>query len=290
MKVLFNLNLSLTALLSFSLNGIASAQTVSTSNPPCQAVDVMGKVYYTAVMTGDGPICVKYDLSLGSSIEADFGNIGCYDSFVADKTFGTLSSISGDVATYTPDAGGWSGQVSFEEQTPEQNEDPAEVKMILSTYQESIKMFSVRLLFPSCTSLLTSPTQPPTPVPTCSIEEFMGKTYYAPLPPATGICVKVDLFNGGTASIDPANTNCASPYTETAENVYSTFLGISGNKALFSGTFTGEVLIEQSMTGSVDLEARIIDFDTSSMSWKLLEILLSCTNMTLNQYLLVAQS
>ena len=62
-------------------------------------------------MNGDNPVGVKYDLSIGGSIEADFGNLGCTDPFVTDETFGTLSSFSGNVATYSPDSGGWSGQV-----------------------------------------------------------------------------------------------------------------------------------------------------------------------------------
>ena len=271
MKFLIGLNLLLnSALLLLSQSGTVDAQDFL----PCQAEDVMGKVYYTATATSDGPICIKFDLSIGGSIEADFGNFDCNDPFVLDATYGTLSSTTGNVATYTPDAGGWSGQVTFKE-APVQYY-PSKTVLELSRIDFTPKTFEAVLYFDSCTAPSVSPTSAPTATPTCPIEEFVGKTYYAPLLPNRAPCVKIDLFSGGTASIDPSNVDCASPYNEVPANVYSTFDMTSDNKALFDGTFTGEVTIEESMTGSVGIEAKLKSFDPSNTSWSLALVVNSC--------------
>ena len=268
MKFLVGLNLFLnSALLFLSQSGTVEAQDF----PPCQAEDVMGKVYYTAIMTGTGPICVKYDLSIGGSIEADFGN-DCSNDFDLKATYGTLSSTAGNVATYIPDAGGWSGQVTFLE-APVQS-DPAKTVMALSKFNEGTKKYEVDLFFHSCTAPSVSPTAPPTATPTCPIEEFIGKTYYAPLLPSGKPCIKIEMFPGGTASIDPENVGCVNPIIPS--NVYSSFNTTSDNKALFDGTFTGEVVFEESTIGPVGIGAKLKNFDPNNMSWSLALVVDSC--------------
>ena len=199
---------ALTALL-LSQSGTTNAKLY----PTCVADEFLGKVYYAPVITSDGPVCVKFDLSSiggAGSIETDWGSVDCANSFISDTTYGTLSSTSGNIVTFSPDLGGWSGQLLI----VEDDSIVDGLQMSLETFLPSSKTYVVQLRFPSCFSPSMSPTAPPTPIPTCPLDEFIGISYIFPLLTVGGLCVKLDFFEGRTASIEPTNTNCESPYKE----------------------------------------------------------------------------
>ena len=85
------------------------------------------------------------------------------------------------------------------------------------------------------------------------------------------------MFPGGTVSIEPTNTNCAKPYTESPNNVYSTFQEVSGNNsAVFNGSWTGEVHILQLATKSGGVEAKLDKFNPNAKEWGLSLVVDSC--------------
>ena len=76
-----------------------------------------------------------------------------------------------------------------------------------------------------------SPSSAPTIIPTCPIDEFLGKDYYSTFE-TPFFCFKIELQIGGSLLFDQTNPGCSNPsFTPTSQ--LSVLDSVAGNVATF---------------------------------------------------------
>jgi hypothetical protein len=120
----------------------------------------------------------------------------------------------------------------------------------------------------------------------CPIDEFLGKTYFAPcILSGTPTCVKIELFAGGVISIDDSSPNCINTVFQKTSTL-SDFDGVSGNFAMFKGCenndeWTGYIAVKEDPS-IVDVELQMINDDTTAFAYNL--VFPSCTLPLMTSY------
>ena len=118
-------------------------------------------------------------------------------------------------------------------------------------------------------------------IPSCLVDEFLGKTYFVPISSNKGDwCVKIQFFEGGTLTIDVTNPNCNNgSFTESL--YYSDYKSSSGNKVFFEGKsasdgWRGHFAIREDPNVN-DIELGLLKFQSGGKIFEFDMFFSSCT-------------
>ena len=124
---------------------------------------------------------------------------------------------------------------------------------------------------------------------TCSVEEFMGKTYFLPFThDSASVCWKIELFANGVINIDPNNPYCENGSYDDGQGI-STFNNANENTVFFSRDadshndeglvqfgWEGQLTIEE---GNADIELAVLNYDESSKIFEVILLVSSCDTL-----------
>ena len=68
----------------------------------------------------------------------------------------------------------------------------------------------------------------------CKVQDFQGRHYLS----VSGLCLKAEVFSGGTLSIDNENGSCTEADASNSVQVISAFESFADNEAVFNGDYT----------------------------------------------------
>ena len=196
----------------------------------------MGQVFFVQLDVFSAKVCMKIDLYNDRKVTVDDDNTDCSpEGFNESATYEIYEYHQTDTIHYRKSSSSeWKGQISFGE-----DETVIEAPFDINYYNAGMSVFKSNLIVPSCYKPSVMPSNPPTPAPSqCAIDEVIGKTYIFPsiLPPDNRFCVKLQMFVGGTLSVDRQNADCANEFPEDA-TVFSYYSGpnLLDSEVIFDG-------------------------------------------------------
>ena len=229
----------------------------------CPIGDQFGAIY----MLPYSGSCYKIELFDGGLIESDSSNAYCTNSIFASSqvisTFDQLDSV-GNVALFeSAGPGQFSGLLKFEE-----SDGVSEPALVVGSVDLSSFSFDAKMLLPTCAA------------PFCPIGGFDGLTYKIA---ALGLCLKVQLFEGGVLEADLSDPTCSNAVF-TSSGVFSVFdsFDAARNIALFrsesSSHYEGFFYFESSteVTGGSSPEATILSLDDGAKLFESRVMIASC--------------
>ena len=140
---------------------------------------------------------------------------------------------------------------------------------------QSVSPTSIPSVIPSST-----PSTTPTIYPSCSVDKFLGKTYFVPFSSFLGdYCLRIELFDTGLLSADKNNPNCNNSFTENA--VFSNYDKISGNKVFFKGNseslgWTSHIAMKENPSAD-NVELNLLKLESSNKLFEFDMFFSSCT-------------
>ena len=207
--------------------------------PTCSSSEVQGKSYYVSYADTFVTFCYRIDLFTGGHFSVDYtsddSSLCSAKDFNENSIISYYQSYSFQNVYFQDGTDGWKGNITIVEDTT-----ITDVVLDILVYDSTLKEFEIKMFLPSCfspsaiptsmpsmlpshspvpslspssipsLSLTSLPSIQPSPMPTCSSDEFMGKTYFVTYTEQfINLCYKVELVSGGRLSYGVDNASCS---------------------------------------------------------------------------------